>query len=108
MVINKLSFALPSSKAEKNDKIEKTAKKESGLEKVSQEFEAIFIKKLFDEMDKTVDRKNSIFYGGQGEEIFRSMLNEERAKDMSKNGGIGLAKVIYEQLSRNSKEGTGK
>ena len=105
MVINKLSLATISSNTEKEKNV---YKKDEKLEKVAQDFEAIFIKKLFDEMDKTIDRKNNPFYGGEGEDIFRSMLNEERAKDMSKSGGIGLSKIIYEQLSRSSNEGKGK
>ena len=98
MVINKLNLATISSNVDKAVKIEKKDKK---LEKVAQDFEAIFIKKLFDEMDKTIDRKNSLFYGGEAEDIFRGMLNEERAKDMAKTGGIGLSEIIYKQLSRN-------
>ena len=101
MVINKLNIANISTSVEKAEKI---SKKDKELEKVSQDFEAIFIKRLFDDMDKTIDRKDNMFYGGEAEEIFRSMLNEERAKDMSKCGGIGLAKIIYEQLSRKNEE----
>ncbi len=89
---------------EKN-KINKIENKEKeDLKKVSQDFEALFLKKLFDEMDKTVDRKNSLFDGGNAEEIFRGMLNDERAKSISKSGGIGLADLIYKQLSSEIKE----
>lgn len=86
----------------KTNKIENKEKED--LKKVSQDFEALFLKKLFDEMDKTVDRKNSLFDGGNAEEIFRGMLNDERAKSISKSGGIGLADLIYKQLSSEIKE----
>ena len=43
-----------------------------------------------------------MFYGGNGEDIFRSMLNDERSKSMSKSGEFGLAKLMYEQLSKNN------
>lgn len=77
---------------------------EKKLKEVSQQFESIFVKMLIDSMDKTVDRKSSMFYGGQGEEVFRNMLNDEKAKDISKGAGIGLAKSIYEQLSKHVNE----
>jgi flagellar protein FlgJ len=86
----------------KTNKIENKEKED--LKKVSQDFEALFLKKLFDEMDKTVDRKDSLFDGGNAEEIFRGMLNDERAKSISKSGGIGLADLIYKQLSSEIKE----
>lgn len=87
------------------NKINKRENKEKeDLKKVSQDFEALFLKKLFDEMDKTVDRKNSLFDGGNAEEIFRGMLNDERAKSISKSGGIGLSELIYKQLSSEIKE----
>lgn len=87
------------------NKINKRENKEKeDLKKVSQDFEALFLKKLFDEMDKTVDRKNSLFDGGNAEEIFRGMLNDERAKSISKSGGIGLGELIYKQLSSEIKE----
>lgn len=87
------------------NKIKKRENKEKeDLKKVSQDFEALFLKKLFDEMDKTVDRKDSLFDGGNAEEIFRGMLNDERAKSISKSGGIGLGELIYKQLSSEIKE----
>ena len=55
----------------KEDKIQKEKK---DLKKVSQEFEAIFLKKIMDEMDKTIDKKDSMFYGGNAEDVFQGML----------------------------------
>lgn len=82
----------------------KLNKDEKSLKSATEEFESIFIKMLLDAQDKTVDRENSMFYGGNSEDIYRSMLNSERAKDMSKTGEFGLAKMMYEQLSKNLKK----
>lgn len=82
----------------------KLSKDEKALKETTEEFEAIFIKMLLDAQEKTIDRKSSMLYGGNGEDIFRSMLNDERAKSISKSGELGLAKVMYEQLSRNMKK----
>ncbi len=51
-------------------------------------------------MDKTIDKKDSMFYGGNAEDVFQGMLNDERAKEISKSGGIGLSEMIYKQLSQ--------
>lgn len=82
---------------------EKLTKDEEELKKVTEEFESILIKMMLDSADKTIDRKSSMFYGGNSEEIFRGMLNDERAKEMAKSGDFGLAKMMYEQLSKNLK-----
>lgn len=82
----------------------KLTKNEKSLKEATEDFESIFIKMLLDAQDKTVDRKDSMFYGGNSEDIFRSMLNEERAKGMAKTGEFGLAKLMYNQLSKNIKK----
>ena len=37
---------------------------------------------------------------GQHEEIFEDMLIEEQSKESTKAGGIGLADMLYKQLSK--------
>lgn len=95
-MINKID--LVGIKTDNNE--DKIQKEKKDLKKVSQEFEAIFLKKIMDEMDKTIDKKDSMFYGGNAEDVFQGMLNDERAKEISKSGGIGLSEMIYKQLSQ--------
>ncbi len=38
-------------------------------------------------------------HGGFAEEIFEDMLYDEYALSLSKNSSIGLAKMVYDQLS---------
>ena len=80
----------------------KLTKNDKNLKKATEDFEAVFIKILLDAQDKTIDREDSMFYRGNGEDIFRSMLNDERSKSMSKSGEFGLAKLMYDQLSKNN------
>jgi len=87
----------------KNIDPKKISEDEKALKEATEEFEAIFIKMMLDSADKTIDRKSSLFYGGNSEEIFRGMLNEENAKSASKSGDFGLAKLMYEQLSKTLK-----
>lgn len=96
---NYVNFIKP---AKKLDNIELT-KDEKALKEATEEFESIFIKMMLDSADKTIDRKSSMFYGGNSEDIFRGLLNEERSKAMAKSGDFGLAKLMYDQLSKNIK-----
>lgn len=73
------------------------------LKEKTEEFEAIFIKMMLDSMDKTIDKKNNPFYGGNAEDIFNDMLNNNRSKDMSKSGDFGIAEMLYNQLSKRIK-----
>jgi flagellar protein FlgJ len=96
---NKRSF-----KAELKDEVEKNSvsnKKEPIDKKLMDtcvDFESIFVKKLFDEMRKTV-HKTGMINGGHAEEIFEDFLYDEYAKITSKNSNIGIAAMLYKQLS---------
>lgn len=98
--LKSVNFVKPTEKFDEK----KLTKNEKSLKEATEEFESIFIKMLLDAQDKTVDRENSMFYGGNSEEIFRGMLNGERSKQISKTGEFGLAKLMYDQLSQNIKK----
>lgn len=75
---------------------------EKKLRQAAQDFEAIFVNQMLDAMDKTVDRENSMMGGGNSEQYFRGMLNEEIAKSMTNRlggSGFGLAESIYRQMA---------
>ena len=57
---------------------------------VAEEFEATFLAILVDTMFVGVETDGP-FGGGQSEEMFRSLLNQEYAKVMARQGGLGLA-----------------
>jgi flagellar protein FlgJ len=61
------------------------------------EMESLFLSHLLKEMSATVD-KSGFISGGQGEEIFTSLLDVEISKKMSAAGGIGLSAILLEQL----------
>lgn len=77
-----------------------TIDKNSKLFKVSQEFEAIFIKQMLNTMRKTVN-KSGLLDGGQAEEIFEDMLYDNYAQSMAETANFGLADSIYRQLAAN-------
>lgn len=64
------------------------------------EVESLFVAKMFKEMRNSVEKTEWI-NGGFAEEIFEDMLYDEYALQLSKNSSIGMAKMIYEEMSRN-------
>lgn len=75
--------------------------------KVAKEFETLFTGIMLKTMRETVG-KDSITYGGHGEEMYRSLLDQEYAKSISEGQGLGLAKTIEEYLLKSMPENHGK
>ena len=71
--------------------------REQKLRDACEKFEAVFISKLWKEMRSTVP-KDGMMQSKQQEQ-YLSMFDREFAETMSRNGGIGLADMIYDQLS---------
>ncbi len=64
------------------------------------DMESLFVYQMLKEMRKTLHKENDLLYGGMAQEIFEDMLYNEYALQMSKSANFGLAKTLYEQLSR--------
>jgi len=73
--------------------------KEKKLRDACEGFESIFIQKMWQEMRKSV-HQSSLLHGKE-EQFWQDMYDQELAKKMTSAGGIGLADMMYEQLSRN-------
>lgn len=80
-------------------KLEAAMKKrdDEGLRNVSQEFEAYFVGVLLKQMRKTVV-DGGLIQKSEARKQFESMLDDEYAKKISGDGGIGLGDAIYEAL----------
>lgn len=74
------------------------AQKEKKLREACEGFESIFIQKMWQQMRATLPKTNML--QGKEEQYWQSMYDQELAKDMTKAGGIGLADMMYDQLSR--------
>ncbi len=68
------------------------------LKKACTDFEAIFIKQMFKAMDKTVE-KSGLLDGGMAETYFKDMLLDSYADKAADNSGLGIADMMYRQLS---------
>jgi flagellar protein FlgJ len=73
------------------------------LRKVSQDFESVFLSYMM-KVGRDTTSKGSFWGHTQGEEIFTEMRDDELAKNMAKAGGIGLANLLVEQLTRTLQE----
>ena len=63
----------------------------------AQDFESQFISTMFQSVFKGL-KTDGPFDGGQGEEMFRSLLVDQYAQGMTKSGGVGLAKTVYSEI----------
>lgn len=74
------------------------AKDDKELKKACQEFESLFVHMLLKEMRSTVP-EGGFIEKSTAREMFEDMYDQEIAKHISKtNDGVGLAKVLYEQM----------
>ncbi|MDD5452530.1 MAG: rod-binding protein [Desulfovibrionales bacterium] len=72
--------------------------KDEKLKAACAEFESLFIHQLLKMMRDAVP-KTALFHGGPGEDIYTSMFDQEVARKMAEDRGIGLGKQLYEQVS---------
>ncbi len=76
----------------------KGAQKDKKLWNTCVEMESLFVNQMFKEMRHTI-HKTGWLHGGHAEEIFEDMLYNEYSLKVSKNSKLGLAKMIYDQMS---------
>lgn len=62
------------------------------------QFESFFTEKMFKAMQKNIP-ENSLLPKNNGEKIFEEMLMTERVSKIHKTQNLGLADIIYSQLS---------
>jgi len=63
----------------------------------SEKFEAMFLNSMFQQMFTGMDGDGP--FGGSGAlKVWRSFLTDEYAKTFARNGGVGIASHVYDQL----------
>jgi flagellar protein FlgJ len=68
--------------------------------KISQDFEALVVGMMLKSMRETVG-KDKLTGGGHGEDVYKSMLDQEYAAiSVKRGGGMGLAKMIEKDIIR--------
>lgn len=81
------------------------AREHEGLVKAAREFETVFLNQLMQAMRKTVP-DNDMFNSKGPTKIYQQMQDAEMAKALAtSSGGLGIADLIVQQLSPQSREG---
>ena len=73
-------------------------KSDEEIKDLAMQFESIFIHQMIKEMRKSIHKSDLL--NSFSLEMYESMMDEEIAKEMSKQKGIGLGDVLYRQLSK--------
>lgn len=77
-------------------------KDDTAMKKVCKDFEGVLLNMMYKEMKATVS-KSDLIPADPGQDIFDSMMDDKLVDESSKAGGIGLADVLYKQLSKQQK-----
>ena len=69
----------------------------AAAKKAAEQFESVFISQFLGSMFEGI-KTDGEFGGGQGEEMFRSLMLDEYGKQIVQRGGFGLSAEITKQL----------
>ena len=68
------------------------------LHQAATALEGVFMQMVLSAMQDTVPKDSIFGKESASEQTWQSMLTDQRAQDMSKSGGFGIAKALEEQL----------
>jgi peptidoglycan hydrolase FlgJ len=74
---------------------------DADLKVASQQFESLLLNYMIREMRATIP-ESGLFPRSMTEDIFTSMLDEQYGDRLAQGGGIGLARMIVEQMGAKS------
>ena len=75
----------------------RTFKDAAAMDKAAKEFEGVFISQFLGAMFSGI-KTDGEFGGGQGEEMFRSLMGDKYAEGLVNQGGFGLAASVKAQM----------
>ena len=81
--------------------------KEKKLRQACADFEAIMLKQLMS-MARESFPEGGLFDGGHAEDMYRSIQDEELAKQLAQGKGMGLGELLFRQISRQHPPTTGR
>jgi len=91
-----LSFA----KAESSkNSLKNGSKSPHELQKATQDFEAVLLNMVIKAMWKTIP-ESGLFEKNNSTQIYEGLMHSALSEEMARNGGMGIAKVLYQQLSK--------
>jgi peptidoglycan hydrolase FlgJ len=67
--------------------------------KSAQDFESFFVTSMLEEMDAGL-KTDKMFGGGPGEQMYRSLLNQEYGKAIAERGSLGISDMVQREILR--------
>ena len=67
------------------------------VKQAAQQFEAFFVGQMMEYMSEGI-KADQTFGGGQAEDTWRSMLNQEYGKEIAKTGQLGIADKVMKSM----------
>ena len=77
----------------------KTGEKDNQLKKACADFESIFVYYILKSMKKSMPQ-NDLFGNTQEQQVYKSMADQAMSENLARGKGMGLGKLLYNQLSR--------
>ncbi|MGR3292739.1 MAG: rod-binding protein [Candidatus Scalindua sp.] len=98
-------FMISAARAEKTINGLKNNQKSSSyeLQKAAQDFEAVLLNMVLKAMWKTVP-KSDLFEKNSATQIYEGLMHSSLSEEMARNGGMGIAKVLAQQLRREQRK----
>ena len=93
--IDQVAQSLTSSRAQQMDRLKGASDEQ--IRKAAEEFEGFFVSMMLESMFAGI-KTDTMFGGGQGEAVFRSMLLQEYGKSISQSDGFGIADSVQREI----------
>lgn len=97
MAVQQMRASQPEAMVKRLNALHQAGDNDAAARKTANEFESMFLTQMLEHMSSGI-KTDGPFGGGQGEEMFRSLLNQEYAGMLTKRGGIGIAEHVYRQI----------
>ncbi len=75
-------------------------RQQARLDKATKDFEAVFVGMMLKQMRKSMAGTNALFDNSSTSKTYQEMLDDNVAQRISHSGGIGLAKILYQKMSK--------
>lgn len=69
----------------------------AAAKRTAEDFEAFFLAQMFEHMFAGIE-PDAMFGGGEGEQVYRSMMFQEYGKAVAKQGGIGISDLVQKEI----------
>ncbi len=83
---------------QKVEELKRFANNPKKLKEAAEEFESLFVNYMLKSMRKTV-MKSELLGSGLGGDIMESMFDEKLSQNLASHSNLGIAELVYQQLS---------